>query len=85
MTKILIVDDEAKIREVIKEYIEFSGYESDEAEDGKEAVEKCRDNNYDLIIMDIMMPEGGRYHRHQRDQKILRYSYPRAFCPDRGV
>ena len=40
MTKILIVDDEAKIREVIKEYIEFSGYESDEAEDGKEAVEK---------------------------------------------
>ena len=58
MTKILIVDDEAKIREVIKEYIEFSGYESDEAEDGKEAVEKCRDNNYDLIIMDIMMPKG---------------------------
>lgn len=57
MTKILIVDDEAKIREVIKEYIEFSGYESDEAEDGKEAVEKCRDNNYDLIIMDIMIPK----------------------------
>lgn len=57
MTKILIVDDEAKIREVIKEYIEYSGYESDEAEDGKEAVEKCRDNNYDLIIMDIMMPK----------------------------
>lgn len=57
MTKILIVDDEAKILEVIKEYIEFSGYESDEAEDGKEAVEKCRDNNYDLIIMDIMMPK----------------------------
>lgn len=57
MTKILIVDDEAKIREVINEYIEFSGYESDEAEDGKEAVEKCRDNNYDLIIMDIMMPK----------------------------
>lgn len=57
MTKILIVDDEAKIREVIKEYIEFPGYESDEAEDGKEAVEKCRDNNYDLIIMDIMMPK----------------------------
>lgn len=57
MTKILIVDDEAKIREVIKEYIEFSGYESDEAEDGKEAGEKCRDNNYDLIIMDIMMPK----------------------------
>lgn len=57
MTKILIVDDEAKIREVIKEYIKFSGYESDEAEDGKEAVEKCRDNNYDLIIMDIMMPK----------------------------
>lgn len=57
MSKILIVDDEAKIREVIKEYIEFSGYEAEEAADGKEAVEKCRENTYDLIIMDIMMPK----------------------------
>jgi DNA-binding response OmpR family regulator len=56
MAKILIVDDEQKIREVIKEYAEFSGYETFEAADGMEAVEKCRSADFDLIIMDVMMP-----------------------------
>ncbi len=55
--KILVVDDEAKIREVIKEYAEFEGYEIDEANDGMEAISKCRENNYDIIVMDIMMPK----------------------------
>lgn len=57
MYKILIVDDEAKIREVIKEYAEFSGYEVTEAEDGMSAIGLCKLNDYDLIIMDIMMPK----------------------------
>ena len=57
MYKILIVDDEPKIREVIKEYAEFSGYEVTEAEDGMSAVGLCKLNDYDLIIMDIMMPK----------------------------
>lgn len=56
MARILIVDDEAKIREVIKEYAEFNHYETDEAGDGMEAVNKCLTEDYDLIIMDIMMP-----------------------------
>ncbi|NMA94125.1 MAG: response regulator transcription factor [Clostridiales bacterium] len=56
MARILIVDDEAKIREVIREYAEFNHYETDEAEDGMEAVNKCLAEDYDLIIMDIMMP-----------------------------
>ncbi len=56
MPKILIVDDEQKIREVIREYSEFNGYEVEEAADGMEAVSLCRLNDYDLIIMDIMMP-----------------------------
>ena len=56
MAKILIVDDEAKIREVIREYAQFNKYETDEAEDGMQAVAKCLNNDYDLIIMDIMMP-----------------------------
>ena len=56
MAKILIVDDEAKIREVIREYAQFNKYETDEAEDGMQAVGKCLNNDYDLIIMDIMMP-----------------------------
>lgn len=57
MPKILIVDDEQKIREVIREYSEFNGYEVEEAADGMKAVSLCRLNDYDLIIMDIMMPK----------------------------
>ena len=57
MRKLLIVDDEAKIREVLKEYAEFEGFLTDEAVDGMEAVKKCRENDYDLIIMDVMMPK----------------------------
>ncbi|MDR0947543.1 MAG: response regulator transcription factor [Ruminococcus sp.] len=56
MAKILIVDDEAKIRAVIKEYAEFEGYETAEAADGMEAVEKCRREDFDIIVMDVMMP-----------------------------
>ncbi|MFR2965573.1 MAG: response regulator transcription factor [Anaerovoracaceae bacterium] len=55
--KILIVDYEAKIREVIKEYAEFCGYEVTEAEDCMSAIGLCKLNDYDLIIMDIMMPK----------------------------
>lgn len=54
--RMLIVDDEDKIRELIKKYAIFEGYEVDEATDGMNAVEKCRQNDYDVIIMDIMMP-----------------------------
>ena len=54
--RMLIVDDEDKIRELIKKYAMFEGYEVDEATDGMNAVEKCRQNDYDIIIMDIMMP-----------------------------
>ena len=57
MYKILVVDDEPKIREVIKEYAEFSGFEVTEAEDGMSAVGLCKLNDYDLIVMDIMMPK----------------------------
>ncbi|MCM1525141.1 MAG: response regulator transcription factor [Ruminococcus sp.] len=55
--KILIVDDEKNIRNVIKEYARFDGFETFEAEDGMEAVEKCRSEDFDLIIMDVMMPK----------------------------
>ncbi len=57
MKKLLVVDDEDKIREVIKEYAEFSGYEVTEAADGMSAIGLCKLNDYDLIIMDVMMPK----------------------------
>ena len=54
--KVLIVDDEDMIRNVLKEYVEFEGNEAYEAADGMEAVKMCRDNDYDIVLMDIMMP-----------------------------
>ena len=56
MFRILVVDDESKIREVIRTYAEFENHVVDEAVDGIEAVEKCKENDYDVIVMDIMMP-----------------------------
>ncbi|MBO5743864.1 MAG: response regulator transcription factor [Clostridia bacterium] len=56
MAKILIADDEQKIRLVIREYAEFEGYEVFEAADGMEAVSMCTDNTFDAIILDVMMP-----------------------------
>lgn len=57
MARILIVDDEQNIREVVREYCELNGYEADEAEDGLEAVEKIRSSHYDCVILDVMMPK----------------------------
>lgn len=57
MYHILVVDDEARIRTLIRKYAEFEGHQVTEAVDGMEAVLACRANTYDLIIMDIMMPE----------------------------
>ena len=55
--KVLIVDDEDMIRNVLKQYVEFEGNQAFEAADGMEAVRMCRDNDYDIILMDVMMPK----------------------------
>ncbi len=70
MYKLLVVDDEAKIREVIREYSEFNGYSVEEAEDGMAAVAKVKENDYDLIIMDIMMPKLDGYSACKEIRKV---------------
>jgi CheY-like chemotaxis protein len=57
MYKILIVDDEEKIRSFVKKYAVFEGHLITEAGDGMEAVEICKKQDFDIIILDIMMPE----------------------------
>ncbi len=57
MYNILIVDDESRIRSLIRKYAEFEGHTVVEAGDGMEAVRLCRIEKFDIIVMDIMMPE----------------------------
>lgn len=57
MARLLIVDDEKNIREVVREYAELNGYETDEAENGLDAVDLVKNNTYDCVILDIMMPK----------------------------
>ena len=57
MSKLLIVDDESAIRTLIVKYATYEGYEVEEAENGMQAVEKCKKEDYSLVILDIMMPE----------------------------
>ncbi|MGI6005804.1 MAG: response regulator transcription factor [Christensenellales bacterium] len=57
MVHLLVVDDEAGIRNLIRKYADFEGYKVTEAENGMQAVQLCRSQEFDLIIMDIMMPE----------------------------
>ena len=54
---LLVVDDEARIRDLIRKYAVFEGYEVVEACNGMEAVEMCRSRSFDLVIMDVMMPD----------------------------
>ncbi len=57
MYKILVVDDEERIRRMICKYAAFEGHTTDEAADGIRAVEMAREGGYDILIIDIMMPE----------------------------
>ncbi len=57
MYKLLIVDDEEKIRQLIAKYASFEGYEVVEAEDGKTALGMLRNKDFDLAVLDIMLPD----------------------------
>ncbi len=57
MSKILIVDDELRVRDLIKKYAKFEGFEVGEASNGLQALELCKNHDFDIVIMDVMMPE----------------------------
>jgi two-component system response regulator ResD len=66
MARILIVDDDAKIRRAVKEFARISGHQTTEASDGVEAVLMCERTDFDLIIMDIMMPDMDGFEAYSR-------------------
>lgn len=83
--KLLVVDDEKMIRQLIAKYAVFDGYEVAEAENGMQAVEMARAGGYDLIIMDIMMPGAGRLFGCQGNSKDQRRTHHFPFRKGRGV
>jgi len=70
--KVLIVDDEKPIVTLLEYNCEKSGFTTDVAYDGLEAIKKCENNDYDLIILDLMLPEmsGMEVCKHLRNNKI---------------
>lgn len=70
MTRLLIVDDEPDIREIIRRYAELEDYETTEASDGLEALSLCRERDFDVAVMDIMMPGMDGYTACREIRKI---------------
>lgn len=70
MTKILIVDDEEKIREMIAKYAIHEGYDVFLANNGKEALKAFKQDEYDVVILDVMMPEMDGYETLKRMKEI---------------
>lgn len=73
MAKILIVDDEPRIRELIREHLQYSGYICEEAADGTAALTQLSGGAFDLVILDLMMPfmDGMTCLREMRTRKIM--------------
>ena len=76
MRKILIVDDEEKIRELIRMNLELAGYKCDEAEDGEIALEKLNKFSPDLALLDIMLPKKNGY---EIAQSFIKQNVPIIF------
>ena len=76
MRKILIVDDEEKIRELIRMNLELAGYKCDEAEDGEIALEKLNKFSPDLALLDIMLPKKNGY---EISQSFIKQNVPIIF------
>ena len=68
--KVLIVDDEELIRNIIRDYCRNEGYITDESENGLEAIDKVKENDYDIIILDLMMPKLDGYSSYRQIKDI---------------
>ncbi len=85
MYRLLVVDDEEKIRVLVRKYAEYEGYEVEEAADGMSAIELCRQEKFDLIILDVMMPELDGFSACREIRKFSQGSGADAFSARRGV
>lgn len=72
MANILIVEDDPNIAKMIEATLSIGGYTCEVCDDGKEAVERVRDRNYDLILLDVMLPgmDGFEVIQHIRNREI---------------
>ena len=56
MPRLLIVDDDIHLRKLVRTYVKMAGYEFDEAENGQQAVDKIHDTDFDIVVLDVLMP-----------------------------
>ena len=85
MPKILIVDDEPNIVTLISRYAQREGYDIVTASDGREAIDKSRSEDFDVIIMDVMMPDTDGFTACKKDKGIQGHSCYNALCKRYGV
>lgn len=85
MYKLLIVDDEERIRALIKKYALLEGHSVYEAQNGLEAVELCKKESFDIIIMDIMMPELDGFSAVKALREFSQAPGYHAFSAGRGI
>lgn len=69
MTRILVIEDDSDIQELIKEFLSAQAYEIDTAGDGLEGIQRFRKENYDLVLLDVMLPNLDGYHVCQMIRK----------------
>lgn len=70
-TRILIVDDDEPVRNALQRWFSLRGFEADVAEDGLDAVEKCAQGEYDVILTDLEMPRMGGIEAMARIRRLL--------------
>lgn len=79
MEKILIVEDDRKIAELERDYLESNGYETAILADGSQVIPELETNSYDLVLLDVMLPGCSGYEicRRIRDEIDIRFSWSR--------
>ena len=87
MAKILIVDDEPRIRDLIREHLQYAGFTCEEAGDGTAALSVLSQGGIDLVILDIMMPfmDGMTCLREMRTRKIMTARCPSPPRPPEAI
>ena len=83
MSKILIVEDEVSIAELEKDYLELSGFEVEIEHDGRNGLKRALEEDFDLFILDLMLPEVDGFEICKKIRETKKYSDHHDLCKER--